>query len=218
VEETKNRLKNYKKRKINNPKLRKVMLKSLKFLRKDFDFKDRDWLYKKIPKGSVCAEIGVYMGNNSLNMLKIIDPKELILIDPWLRDTDMLESNFTTDEGNEISDYNARYEYTKQLFRNNKNIKIIRGKSQIELTKFPDEYFDFIYIDGDHSFEGALGDLKIAFEKTKSSGIIAGDDYRTGPKANSTQKNVARAVEEFVKDYSVKLVAERNIQFMLIKD
>ena len=110
------------------------------------------------------------------------------------------------------------YSKAIETLKDYSNTIFFKGDSQLIHNRFEEKSLDFIYIDGDHSFEGALGDLKIAFEKTKSSGIIAGDDYRTGPKANSTQKNVARAVEEFVKDYSVKLIAERNIQFMLIKD
>jgi len=56
------------------------MLKTISLFRPNFDFKDRMGLFKKMPKNSVCAEIGVYTGENSLNILKIVKPKELIIL------------------------------------------------------------------------------------------------------------------------------------------
>ena len=213
-----NKLKDYKKHKINNPFLRRIMKKTYKLVNKNFEYKERDWIYKKIPKHSRCAEIGVYTGENSLNMLKIIQPKELVLIDPWIHDSDSLKANNTTESGNQQEDYGERYEFTKQRMKDKSNVRIIRGKSQEELEEFSENYFDFIYIDGDHSFEGVLSDLEVSFKKVKKLGIIAGDDYRTGENANVTQQTVARAVKHFVSNHPVKLVYEKNYQFFIIKD
>lgn len=44
-------------------------------------------------------------------------------------------------------------------------------------SQFPDGYFDFIYIDGDHSYKGAKGDLINFFPKVRVGGVIAGHDY-----------------------------------------
>jgi len=50
--------------------------------------------------------------------------------------------------------------------------------TNLELIKsFPDEYFDFVYIDGDHSYKGAKSDLINYFRKLRSGGVIAGHDY-----------------------------------------
>lgn len=50
--------------------------------------------------------------------------------------------------------------------------------TNLELIKsFPDEYFDFVYIDGDHSYKGAKSDLINYFRKVRSGGVIAGHDY-----------------------------------------
>ena len=213
-----NKLAEYNKHRIKNPTLRRIVKKTYKLVNKNYEYKERDWLYKKIPKHSTCAEIGVYTGENSLNMLKIIQPKELVLIDPWLHDSDSLKANNTTEVGNKQEDYDERYEYTKKRMKDKSNVRIIRGYSQEKLEEFPDNYFDFIYIDGDHSFEGALGDLEISFKKVKKLGIIAGDDYRTGENANATQQNVARAVKQFVSNHPVKLLFEKNYQFFIKKE
>ena len=212
-----NRLKTYN-HKIKNPTIRRMMLKTISLFRPNFDFKDRIGLLKKVPKNSVCAEIGVYTGENSLNILKIVKPKELILIDPWIHDKEMLKKNFADEEGNYQQDYDARYEFTKQRMKDKKNVKIMREKSQEALKKFPDDYFDWIYIDGDHSFDAVLEDLKTSFHKVKPSGYITGDDYQVGKNANRTQQNVAKAVKLFVENYPVKFIEGKNIQFIIQKE
>lgn len=40
-----------------------------------------------------------------------------------------------------------------------------------------DNYFDFIYIDGDHSYEGIKRDLELYLPKIKQGGVVAGHDY-----------------------------------------
>jgi len=114
-----NRLKAYN-HKIKNPTIRRMMLKTISLFRPNFDFKDRMGLFKKMSKNSVCAEIGVYTGENSLNILKNVKPKELILIDPWTYDKEVLKKNFTGEEGNYQQDWDARYEFTKQRMKNKK--------------------------------------------------------------------------------------------------
>ena len=47
-----------------------------------------------------------------------------------------------------------------------------------ELIKsFPDNFFDFIYIDGDHSYKGAKSDLINYYAKVRRGGVLAGHDY-----------------------------------------
>lgn len=60
----------------------------LRLLRKAKDFKEsilktdrRDFLLKQMPKNSICAEVGVYKGKLSERILKLTNPKKLVLID-----------------------------------------------------------------------------------------------------------------------------------------
>src|SRR6185369_2790968 len=50
----------------------------------------REWLLNMLPNGSIGAEIGVWQGDFSAAILRIVKPTTLHLIDPWRRaeDTD----------------------------------------------------------------------------------------------------------------------------------
>ena len=56
---------------------------------------------------------------------------------------------------------------------------------------------DWIYVDGDHSYEGCLKDLNNAKEVVKPGGFILGDDYGW-PDAKWQKKGVTKAVNEFI--------------------
>jgi len=67
--------------------------------------------------------------------------------------------------------------------------------------KFPDEYFDFVYIDGDHSFIGVCADLAAWQNKVKKGGFIAGHDYDKDPTFC-----VNRAVDGFAASKNVAVI------------
>jgi hypothetical protein len=93
-------------------------------------------------------------------------------------------------------------------------VRIHRGYSTDILNEFPDKYFDWIYIDGNHLYEFVKQDLALSFKKTRPSGYITGDDYTSG---GWWQGGVKRAVDEFVREKPVKLVEIRNGQFIIKK-
>ncbi len=54
------------------------------------------------------------------------------------------------------------------------NVEIIRRNSIDRMKQFPDEYFDWIYIDASHLYQDVLDDLETARIKVRKGGIIAG--------------------------------------------
>lgn len=83
-----------------------------------------------------------------------------------------------------------------------KAARIHRGRSADILPNFPDGYFDWIYIDGDHSYEAVVQDLELSRTKVRKGGMIAGDDFTWRPKEGYPVK---RAVEKFIAKYSLPL-------------
>jgi predicted O-methyltransferase YrrM len=57
------------------------------------------------------------------------------------------------------------------------NVTIRKGFSEAVLSSYPDDYFDWVYIDGDHSYDLVRRDVELSFDKVKRGGVIAGDDF-----------------------------------------
>ena len=50
-------------------------------------------------------------------------------------------------------------------------------KSGLDAACMIPEILDFVYIDGDHSYEGVKKDFKIWYNKVRTGGIVGGHDY-----------------------------------------
>jgi hypothetical protein len=76
---------------------------------------------------------------------------------------------------------------------------------------FPDAYFDWVYVDGDHSYEGCSRDLELYAPKVRSGGFLLVDDYKTGWWGDG----LIRAVDEFAARPAVEWVARQGDQVVL---
>jgi len=160
-------------------------------------FENRNDLLNTMDKNLVVCEIGVFKGDFSKIMLDILSPKELHLIDTF---NGMMCSG--DKDGNDITWVNLDEEYLNvtNMFSNNDNVYIHKGFSTDILNGFENNYFDMIYIDGDHSYEGVKSDLKLSFSKVKDGGLICGHDY-----ISSKFEDVVRAVDEFCDDHNLEI-------------
>lgn len=71
----------------------------------------------------------------------------------------------------------------------------LKGKSAEVLQSLPQRpAYDLIYIDGDHSYEGAKKDAELAYPLLKKGGILIFDDY------DNVEFGVGRAVNEFLEN------------------
>lgn len=180
-------------------------------------FDRRRFLLDLMPKSSVCAEIGVHTGRFSAKILAVVQPRELHLIDPWQHETsEQFQSALyggRADSGQQEMD--ARYHEVLAQFKgdiDSGRVKVHRGYSGDVLGGFPDRYFDWVYIDGNHLYEFVMQDLELALIKTRVGGYITGDDYGL---EGWWEGGVERAVDEFSRSRPVERVAIRNNQFVL---
>lgn len=90
---------------------------------------------------------------------------------------------------------------------------VIKGDSVEVINTFEDNYFDWVYIDTDHSYELTKKELEVCSRKVKNDGYIALHDYIWYDYFNSILKEddiyfgVVKAVNEFIlskEDYEVK--------------
>jgi hypothetical protein len=157
----------------------------------------RDDLLKLLNHQDIVAEIGVFQGKFSKLMLSYLTPDQLHLIDIF--DGIMCSGD---KDGNNIvwDDLGKIYQNLKDEYKDNNTVYLHKGRSFDILEGFNDLYFDLIYIDGDHSYEGVKKDLEIGFRKTKINGFICGHDYTT-----SMFPDVVRAVDEFCEKYNLQI-------------
>jgi len=80
--------------------------------------------------------------------------------------------------------------------------------------------YDFIYIDGDHTYEGARHDLEWGWKMLKPGGVMFLDDYNDHLRPNPFKFGVDSAVNEFFMgrtDFTVLSDIHRDYQFYVRK-
>ena len=136
------------------------------------------------------AEIGVQTGIHAQSILDNLKIKELILIDIWGK---------YVQEGQSIN-FAEYYREVKKRFRRHNNVKILRRPSIKAVIRFADAYFDFVYIDGCHTYDAVIQDLNIWYPKIKQGGILCGHDF-----TKTLWPGVVKAVLEFCNKNTLKL-------------
>ena len=139
----------------------------------------------------VGCEVGVCLGVTSEAFLKNLPIEKLYAVDPYPAyldwNGDVVGANFSEER-------QAMMKATayKQLSPYGEKVDFVYKHSTDFAKEINDEHLDFIFIDGDHSYEGCLNDLKAWWPKVKSGGLFAGHDlYFVG---------VHQALQEFFGD------------------
>ncbi len=145
---------------------------------------NREELLARLPKNKVCAEIGVNQGVFSEQIIKLTHPSKLHLIDAW-GDADRYHDGLKL----VVEDKFADKIKTGQ-------VEINVGFSTSVLKNMPDNYFDWVYLDTDHSYKVTVQELNVLKDKVKPDGIIAGHDYIIGNWAGDIRYGVIEAVSE----------------------
>jgi hypothetical protein len=144
----------------------------------------------------VICEIGVRDSRNFIPMIEH-NPKLAVAIDPW-RETGIPSQNDGA-QSQEMLD--VFYEDLKKVTADKPFVKIHRDFSFNVVKEYPDEFFDLIYIDADHTYDAVLKDLIDWYPKVRSGGLFSGDDYNNDrAKAVYVRFGVYDAVQKFVKD------------------
>ena len=120
--------------------------------------------------GSRMLEIGSYMGESTAMFAASGMFDEVHVLDP----------HEGYEEFNELFGWtweDVKREWKLNTRHNHEIIHLRNEYSYNVHADFPDGYFDFIYIDGDHSYEGVRQDIELYLPKLRKGGIIGGHDY-----------------------------------------
>jgi hypothetical protein len=150
------------------------------------------------PRGGVLAEIGVWQGGFSRRILQLRKPRELHLIDPWLFVPSLPERMYGGSVAKGQSDMDAIMASVVKQFADSPAVRVHRDTSLEAAKRFTERYFDWVYIDGDHSCGAVLSDLNTWFPKLKIGGTVVLDDYTWQDESRTL--SVKAAAEKFISD------------------
>lgn len=130
-------------------------------------------------------EIGTCRGESTYYFLdKCSNIKLLYTIDPYKGYQDW-NGEITQDDVDRF-----RKIAQKNLKKFGDKVIMLREESINAASNFKEEDFDFIFVDGDHSYEATLADCETYYPFLKKGGIFCGHDY-------SVLESVHRAVDDF---------------------
>jgi hypothetical protein len=146
----------------------------------------RRWhfLIKQIKKNKYKkgVEIGVKAGRTTWEILKVCKGVKMWAIDPWV-EQDIDQKN----EKGELKSYaggkwnQGAHDQSERVARQRlgpfgDRCTIIKDFSINAAEEFDDNSLDFVFIDGDHSYDGCKGDIYSWLRKVRSGGMILGHD------------------------------------------
>ena len=126
------------------------------------------YILDQYPKGYkfTAVEIGVAQAGNANDWCLRMPLNQLVLVDNC--SDEYTFGNCTKKEClEEVGKVISKYPFT-----------VFHNISSVEAAKlYPDEYFDFVYLDGDHTYNGVMSDLEAWKNKVRKGGYLSGHDY-----------------------------------------
>lgn len=136
---------------------------------RDFDRESMATLFKELGF-KIGVEIGVRSGGYSAILCRDIPGLKLYGVDPY-------EVHEGYRDHTKQSSFDAFYEEARTKLAPYPTYEFIKKYSMDAVKDFKDNSLDFVYIDGDHSFQSATDDIAEWGKKVRPGGIISGDDY-----------------------------------------
>jgi hypothetical protein len=166
-------------------------------------------LLNTLPKHAIVAEIGAAKGEFSDQILTITQPKKLHVLDSGA-------NRCWTEEIISIVKNKFKVEIATD------KLVLHPGNSLLELEQFDDGYFDWVYINVEHSYEQIGRILEVCQTKVKPDGIISGRNYMIGAWLEYQRYGVIEAVHEFCKKYRWEMIyltheSHRNLSYAITR-
>jgi hypothetical protein len=162
----------------------------------------REDFLKGLPADSIGAEVGVFRGEYTEKILRLVRPRRLHLIDAWwtLYGERYPDWGAYTDFGRLTTrDAFAEVESVARRWDRGNVCRFHVGDSVAVLETFSDHYLDWVYLDTSHGYEQSVRELEVLQRKVKPAGVIAGDDWHDDP--GHAHHGLARAVREYCDRY-----------------
>ena len=151
------------------------------------------------------AELGVSTGRFSTFILAIVQGSTMVAVDLWAPQPGLVgEGSETYADWPHEENYKAFTEHNAKYHPG--RLTVHRMKTVDAAPLVDDGSLDFVFIDADHTYEGALADIKAWTPKVRAGGMVSGHDYNW--------PSVKRAVNETGEDPHV---SHDNVWFRYAK-
>jgi len=142
-------------------------------------------------KNPIGIEIGTAEGITTEYLLNTREDLTLFGIDPYQIYTDW--------DGKIINSPKTLVDFLKRVEPFGDRFNLIREKSDDVPDRFDDESVDFIFIDGEHTYNQLLKDCKNYYPKLKKGGFLFGHDYARIQPVNKAANEFAASVAKDIK-------------------
>ena len=149
-----------------------VMLPDQELLTECTLLRTREELLARLPRHGIIGEVGTLYGDFAVQIMHYCQPRELHIIDIGF-------NNLRRENEAALRAYGCRFH---------------QGMSWEAIGRFPDRYFDVLYIDADHSFDAVVKDLDQASRAVREDGLIICNDYTLWDVWSSRPYGVIQAV------------------------
>ena len=171
----------------------------------------------RIDEGSEGVEIGVWKGDTTEKFSKkaghvhAVDPWAVTEFDDFQAIVNKYAGMFNIEPTREsFADfYDTVYDSVVKRFADS-NVTIYRMTSDDWFVQNTKTDYDWVYIDGDHSYNGCMKDLISSWKIIREGGVMYGDDIHA-------KASVRQAINQWCKDTNNRLVELGQNQWMIKK-
>lgn len=175
---------------------------------------DHQGLYKLFAQleYKVGCEVGVEKGKNAQVMFEIIPNLKLYAVDPYKQ-----HSNYDQNTANYLRRWDDNYlqsvKRQAQTRLQDKDAILIEKFSEDAARDILDNSLDFVYIDGDHSYDSVMQDIIIWGRKVRTGGIISGDDYFYDNNKAGREAKVTQAVNDYTRVHGIEFYITKEEKY-----
>ena len=149
------------------------------------------------------CEVGVEKGKNAQDMFEYIPNLKLYAVDPY-KQHPQYSSKAASIASHWDENYLAGIKKQAQKRMEGKNAIIIEKFSEDAVKDIPDNCLDFVYIDGDHSYDSVMQDIILWGRKVRKGGIISGHDFYYDNNKEGRKAKVTQAVSDYTNVHHIE--------------
>ncbi len=146
-------------------------------------------LLDELPKHSIGAELGVFEGAFSAEIIRRVQPETLFLVDLFAGN---IISGDQDGRNLHSADMARMFQRLRTQYADQPSIHVVCAEAVSWLRSRKAATLDWVYLDTTHTFQQTAFELAAALRAVKPGGIISGHDYHPEHYAG-----LVRAVNEF---------------------